>query len=166
MSSAFCSGLESAGPESASARAAALPCGALRAQDYPSRPITTVVPFPPGGAGDILSRILGKHLEQRLGKPFVVENKGGAGGNIGMGQVARADPDGYTILLSTSAYSVNPGLYPTLPYDPFKDFAAVCELAARWPLADVPLFRARIGLRLATRRASRPKRRGLPNDST
>src|SRR5207244_12635254 len=57
------------------------------------------------------------------------ENKGGAGGNIGMGSVARAEPDGYTILLSTSAYAVNPSLYQTLPYDPFKDFTAVCELA-------------------------------------
>src|SRR5262249_53751760 len=63
------------------------------------------------------------------GGTFVVENKGGAGGNIGMGSVARSDPDGYTILLSTSAYSVNPGLYQSLPYDPFKDFVAICELA-------------------------------------
>ena len=60
---------------------------------------------------------------------MIVENKGGAGGNIGMGLVARAEPDGYTILLSTSAYSVNPGLYQNLPYDPFKDFVAICELA-------------------------------------
>src|SRR5262249_34385356 len=67
--------------------------------------------------------------QQATGGTFVVENKGGAGGNIGMGSVARSDPDGYTILLSTSAYSVNPGLYNALPYDPFKDFAAICELA-------------------------------------
>jgi tripartite-type tricarboxylate transporter receptor subunit TctC len=64
-----------------------------------------------------------------MGATVFVENKGGAGGNIGMGTVARADPDGYTILLSTSAYAVNPGLYQTLPYDPFKDFTAICELA-------------------------------------
>jgi tripartite-type tricarboxylate transporter receptor subunit TctC len=64
-----------------------------------------------------------------MGATVFVENKGGAGGNIGMGSVARADPDGYTILLSTSAYAVNPGLYQTLPYDPFKDFTAICELA-------------------------------------
>ena len=68
-------------------------------------------------------------MQETMGGSVIVENKGGAGGNIGMGSVARAEPDGYTILLSTSAYSVNPGLYETLPYDPFKDFVAVCELA-------------------------------------
>ena len=68
-------------------------------------------------------------MQEAMGGSVIVENKGGAGGNIGMGSVARADADGYTILLSTSAYSVNPGLYETLPYDPFKDFSAICELA-------------------------------------
>jgi len=68
-------------------------------------------------------------MQEAMGGSVIVENKGGGGGNIGMGSVARADADGYTILLSTSAYSVNPGLYENLPYDPFKDFAAVCELA-------------------------------------
>jgi tripartite-type tricarboxylate transporter receptor subunit TctC len=67
-------------------------------------------------------------LQETMGKTFIVENKGG-GGNIGMGSVARADPDGYTLLLATSAYAVNPGLYASLPYDPFKDFAAICEIA-------------------------------------
>jgi tripartite-type tricarboxylate transporter receptor subunit TctC len=66
-------------------------------------------------------------MQEATGASFVVENKGGAGGNIGMGSVARAEPDGYTILLSTSAYAVNPGLYNNLPYDPFKDFVAICE---------------------------------------
>src|SRR5262249_58821422 len=68
-------------------------------------------------------------MQEAMGATVFVENKGGAGGNIGMGTVARADPDGYTILLSTSAYTVNPSLYHTLPYDPFKDFTAICELA-------------------------------------
>jgi len=68
-------------------------------------------------------------LQESLGKTFIVENKGGGGGNIGMGSVARADPDGYTLLLATSAYAVNPGLYASLPYDPFRDFAAICEIA-------------------------------------
>jgi tripartite-type tricarboxylate transporter receptor subunit TctC len=68
-------------------------------------------------------------FQETMGGSFVVENKGGGGGNIGMGYAARSEPDGYTILLSTSAYSVNPGLYESLPYDPFKDFVAICELA-------------------------------------
>jgi tripartite-type tricarboxylate transporter receptor subunit TctC len=68
-------------------------------------------------------------MQEEMSATIFVENKGGAGGNIGMGLVARAEPDGYTILLSTSAYAVNPGLYQTLPYDPFKDFTAICELA-------------------------------------
>src|SRR5262244_529531 len=68
-------------------------------------------------------------MQEAMGASVIVENKGGGGGNIGMGYVARADADGYTILLSTSAYAVNPGLYNTPPYDPFKDFVAVCELA-------------------------------------
>jgi tripartite-type tricarboxylate transporter receptor subunit TctC len=96
---------------------------------YPERPVKIVVANTPGGPSDIIARIMAAELQAATGGSFVVENKGGAGGNIGMGTVARSDPDGYTILLSTSAYSVNPGLYPTLPYDPFKDFAAVCELA-------------------------------------
>ena len=96
---------------------------------YPERPIKIVVANTPGGPSDIIARIIAAELQIATGGTFVVENKGGAGGNIGMGAVARAEPDGYTILLSTSAYSVNPGLYPALPYDPFKDFAAICELA-------------------------------------
>jgi tripartite-type tricarboxylate transporter receptor subunit TctC len=96
---------------------------------YPERPVKIVVANTAGGPSDIIARIIAAELQIATGGTFVVENKGGAGGNIGMGTVARAEPDGYTILLATSAYSVNPGLYPTLPYDPFKDFAAICELA-------------------------------------
>src|SRR5260221_9082461 len=94
---------------------------------YPDRPVRIVVANPPGGPSDIIARFMAAAMQEAMSASVVVENKGGAGGNIGMGTVARADADGYTILLSTSAYSVNPGLYPTLPYDPFKDFAAVCE---------------------------------------
>ena len=83
----------------------------------------------PGGPSDIVARIMAVAMQNALGASVFVENKGGAGGNIGMGSVARAEPDGYTILLSTSAYAVNPSLYQTLPYDPFKDFTAICELA-------------------------------------
>jgi tripartite-type tricarboxylate transporter receptor subunit TctC len=96
---------------------------------YPDRPIRIVVANTPGGPSDIIARIMAAAMQDAMGGSVFVENKGGAGGNIGMGLAARADADGYTILLSTSAYSVNPGLYETLPYDPFKDFSPICELA-------------------------------------
>jgi len=96
---------------------------------YPERPVRIVVANTPGGPSDIIARIVAAALQEAIGGSVFVENRGGAGGNIGMGLVARAEPDGYTILLSTSAYAVNPGLYEKLPYDPFKDFVPVCELA-------------------------------------
>src|SRR5215467_11165385 len=96
---------------------------------YPDRPVKIVVANTPGGPSDIIARFMAAAMQQATGATFIVENKGGAGGNIGMGSVARSDPDGYTMLLSTSAYSVNPGLYHSLPYDPFKDFVPICELA-------------------------------------
>jgi tripartite-type tricarboxylate transporter receptor subunit TctC len=96
---------------------------------YPERPLRIVVANTPGGPSDIIARIMAAAMQETMGGSVFVENKGGGGGNIGMGYVARAEADGYTILLSTSAYSVNPGLYEILPYDPFKDFTPVCELA-------------------------------------
>jgi len=95
---------------------------------YPERPITLIVPFAPGGPTDIIARILSAALAQSLGQQLVVDNRGGAAGNIGMGQVARAMPDGYTLLLASTAIAVNPALFRNLPYDPFKDFAPVSEL--------------------------------------
>ncbi len=97
---------------------------------YPDRPVRIVVANSPGGPSDIIARIMAAALQDKMSGSFVVENKGGAGGNIGMGYVARAEADGYTLLLATSVFSVNPGLYTTLPYDPFKDFVAISELAA------------------------------------
>ena len=96
---------------------------------YPERPVKIVVANTPGGPSDIIARIMAATLQEAMGGSFIVENRGGGGGNIGMGMAARAEPDGYTLLLTTSAYSVNPGLYETLPYDPFKSFVGVCELA-------------------------------------
>ena len=96
---------------------------------YPDRPVKIVVANTPGGPSDIIARFMAAVMTEPLGGSVVVENKGGAGGNIGMGFVARAEPDGYTVLLTTSAYSINPGLYNSLPYDAFKDFTAICELA-------------------------------------
>jgi tripartite-type tricarboxylate transporter receptor subunit TctC len=111
--------------------AAAMPGLGLRrakAAAYPERPVKIVVPFAPAGPTDIMARILSQHLGDALGGTVIVENKPGAGGNIGIGGVARAEPDGYTLLLTSSAYVVNPGLYATVPYDPYKDFAPIAEL--------------------------------------
>ena len=96
---------------------------------YPDRPVKIVVANTPGGPSDIIARIMAAAMQEAMGGSVIVENKGGAGGNIGMGAVARAEPDGYTILLSTSVFAVNASLYQTPPYDPFKDFTPVCELA-------------------------------------
>ena len=96
---------------------------------YPDRPVKFVVANTPGGPSDIVGRIVTAALQQSTGKIFVVENRGGAGGNIGMAYAAHSDPDGYTILLATNAYSVNVGLYRSLPYDAHKDFVGVSELA-------------------------------------
>jgi tripartite-type tricarboxylate transporter receptor subunit TctC len=95
---------------------------------YPDRPITIVVPFAPGGPTDIIARILSISMSQSLGQQVVVDNRGGAAGNIGMGQVARATPDGHTLLLASTAIAVNPALFKNLPYDPIKDFAPISEL--------------------------------------
>src|SRR5262245_18609036 len=97
---------------------------------YPDRPITLVVPFAPGGPSDIIGRILSLALSQSLGQQVIIDNRGGAAGNIGMGQVARATPDGYTLLMTSTAIAVNPALFKNLPYDPFKDFAPISELVS------------------------------------
>src|SRR5216683_1173532 len=103
------------------------PAGATAA-GYPERPIKIIVPFAPAGPTDIMARILSQHLGDALGGTVVVENKPGAGGNIGIGTTAGAEPDGYTLLITSSAYVVNPGLYAKIPYDPYKDFAPIAEL--------------------------------------
>jgi tripartite-type tricarboxylate transporter receptor subunit TctC len=100
-----------------------------RAAVYPERTVKIIVPFAPAGPTDIMARILGTHLGEAIGGTVIVENKAGAGGNIGIGTAAHADPDGYTLLVTSSAYVVNPGLYAKIPYDPYKDFAPIAELA-------------------------------------
>lgn len=92
---------------------------------YPDKPVRVVVPFAPAGPTDVVARLIATKLSERLGKQFYIENVAGAGGNTGMGQAARAAPDGYTVLFVSSSYVVNPSLYPKLPYDPFRDFAPV-----------------------------------------
>jgi len=97
---------------------------------YPDRPVKIVVANTPGGPSDIVGRIVAAALQQSTGKTFIIENIGGAGGNIGFGDAAKATPDGYTLLLATNAWSINPTLYNKIPYDPHKDFVGVSELAS------------------------------------
>ena len=96
---------------------------------YPDRPVKIVVANTPGGPSDIVGRLTAAALQESTGQTFIIENRGGGGSNIGMGYVAHADPDGYTILLATNAYSVNVSLYNKIPYDALKDFVGVSELA-------------------------------------
>ena len=100
------------------------------AQAWPSRPVRVVVPAAPGGPADVMARILAQKLTESLDRQFVVENRPGAAGNIAMSQVAKTAPDGYTVLVTTSAYIVNPVLYANAGYDAFKDFAPVTVAAA------------------------------------
>jgi tripartite-type tricarboxylate transporter receptor subunit TctC len=105
------------------------PCLAQTAGEYPNRIVTLVVPFAAGGPTDTLGRLLAQKLSEGLGKQFIVENKAGAGGNTGSAQVARATPDGYTLVLGTvSTHGINPSLYRNMPYDHKKDFIAVSQL--------------------------------------
>jgi len=107
--------------------------GRVLAQAWPGRPVRLIVPFPPGGSTDILGRSIAQKLQEALGQPFVVENKGGAGGSIGATEAARAAPDGYTLLMGhIGTLAVNPSLYPDLAYDPMRSFAPV-TLIARVP---------------------------------
>ena len=120
------------------------------AQSYPSKPIRFVVPFPPGGATDVIARTLAIGLHSSLGQPVVVENRVGAAGAIGSESVAKAAPDGYTILLGTiSTHGTNPAVNPKLPYDAIKDFSGVSLLAEaplvllvnpQAPVANLPEF--------------------------
>ena len=95
-----------------------------RAQgSWPERPVTLVCCFPPGGSTDISARLVAPGLAEILGKPVVIENRAGAGGNIGIGYVARSPADGYTLLCASSVFVVNSSLYRNAPYDPYRDFA-------------------------------------------
>src|SRR5690349_16583719 len=113
---------------------AALACGGAgtpsfaqsdAAANWPSKPIHAVVPLAPGTGGDVVARLALNALSQTLGQSIIIENKGGAGGTIGAGQVAKADPDGYTLLFHSSTHVIAASLYTNLPYDTANDFAAV-----------------------------------------
>jgi tripartite-type tricarboxylate transporter receptor subunit TctC len=101
----------------------------LYAQSYPNKPIRFIIPFPPGGAADIVGRIVGQKLAERLGQPAVPENRTGAGGNIAYELVAKAKPDGYTIILCSGGFSTSPSLYKKLNYDPIQDFTPISLIA-------------------------------------
>lgn len=103
-------------------------CGSPAAQDFPVRPIRLVVPFPPGGANDIVARVVAPKAGEILGQPIVIENKGGAAGTIGSDLVAKSRADGYTLLMTPVPFVITQTLYPKLPYDGQKDFAPVALL--------------------------------------
>ncbi|MBA4791813.1 MAG: tripartite tricarboxylate transporter substrate binding protein [Rhizobiales bacterium] len=97
---------------------------------FPDRPVRIVVPFPPGGSNDVIARLLAENLSQQWKQPVIVDNRSGAGGNVGAGEVARAEPDGYTLLLSAPGpLAINSWLYKSLTYDPLKDFAPIALVA-------------------------------------
>jgi tripartite-type tricarboxylate transporter receptor subunit TctC len=101
-----------------------------KGQAYPSKPIRLVVPFAPGGSSSLVARVMSAEMEKGLGKPFVIENKPGGGGNIAMQEVARADPDGYTLIIGhVGSLAMNPYMYAKLPYDVDRDFAPISLLA-------------------------------------
>jgi tripartite-type tricarboxylate transporter receptor subunit TctC len=100
----------------------------VAAQDYPNRPVKIIVPFGPGGFTDVVARILGQKLGAAMGTSFVIENKPGAGSTIGADQVAKAAPDGYTLVMVSSTHMISPWIYKSIPYDPIKSFAPISKL--------------------------------------
>jgi tripartite-type tricarboxylate transporter receptor subunit TctC len=116
----------------------ALTCAAASAQEYPAKPVRIVVPFSAGGPTDIVGRIIGAKLSELLGQQFFVENRTGAGGNLGADAVAKSPPDGYSLLVATvSTHAINPGLYTKMPYDPIQDFVAVAQVGVTPTLLSV-----------------------------
>jgi tripartite-type tricarboxylate transporter receptor subunit TctC len=110
-----------------------LACAAVRAQDYPTKPVKWVVAYPPGGTTDILARLIGQYLSEHLGQQFVIDNRPGAGNNIGTEVVVNAPPDGYTLLLVNPANGINATLYKKLPFNFLRDIAPVAGII-RTPL--------------------------------
>ena len=110
--------------------ASALACSPAVAQDYPAKPVRMIVPYAPGGATDILARLLAPRLDQELKQSIVIDNRGGGASQVGTQAIAQASPDGYTIGMIDSAFTINPGLFAgKLPYDTIKDFAPVSLIA-------------------------------------
>jgi tripartite-type tricarboxylate transporter receptor subunit TctC len=110
--------------------ALAAPMAVLADGAYPDKPIKFVVPYPPGGGTDVVARIVQQRLQAALGQPIVIDNKGGAGGSLGTDIVAKAAPDGYTVLFTLSSHTINPAIFPKLPFDTIKDFEPVGLVAS------------------------------------
>jgi tripartite-type tricarboxylate transporter receptor subunit TctC len=102
----------------------------VAAQSYPTKPITIIVPYPPGGPTDIVARLIGQKLGEKVGQQVIIDNRPGAGGNVGAALVARAAPDGYTLLLGTTAHAINPSVFASLNYNIVKDFSPVVLLTS------------------------------------
>ena len=111
------------------AACAAFAAPAALAQKFPDKPIRFIVPFPPGGGNDILARAIAPKMGEFLGQPVVIDNRAGAGGNIGTDLAAKSPPDGYTIVIASNQVTINPWLYAKLPFDIEKDFVAVAQAA-------------------------------------
>jgi tripartite-type tricarboxylate transporter receptor subunit TctC len=108
---------------------ASFPAAAQDAKDYPARPIRVIVPYPPGGGTDVVARIVADPLAAALGQPIIIDNRGGAAGNLGTDLAAKSAPDGYTILLTLSSHTINPKLFDKLPFDVERDFAPISLVA-------------------------------------
>lgn len=106
-----------------------LTAGMVGAQVYPAKPVRVVIPWPPGGANDIVGRIVFQKMSEQLGQQFVIDNRGGASGTIGSDLVAKGPPDGYTVMVQSATHVANPHLYKKLPYDTLRDFTGVTPLA-------------------------------------
>ena len=138
-----------------------------QAEPYPSRPVRLIVPFAPGGPTDVMARVLSSGLTGALGQPVIVENRPGAGGNVGVAYAARVAPDGYALLVASTGFVVNPSLFRAPGYDPVRDFAPVTELGAS---PNVILAGAQSGIgslaELVARAKARPGTLDLANPGT
>ena len=103
---------------------------ALHAQSWPAKPVRLVVPFAPGGSTDVVARMLGQKLNELWGQAVVVENRAGAGGNLGADAVAKAAPDGYTLLFASGSITINPSIYATMPFDTVRDLTPISNVAS------------------------------------
>src|SRR4051812_25578915 len=108
----------------------ALAATAFAQAAYPNKPIRIIVPFTAGSATDTMARTVGDAMARSMGQPIIIDNKPGAGGTIGAAQVAKSEPDGYTILVHSAGHTLNPAIYPNLPYDTVKDLTGVTPLAS------------------------------------
>lgn len=116
----------------------AIAIGEVTAADFPTRPITLIVPYPAGGGNDVIARLVAAKMSLSLGQPIVIENRGGAGSTIGTRDAARSPADGYTLMIATSSLAINPSLYPDAGYDPKRDFAAIGLIGSSPNLVLVP----------------------------